>query len=540
MKKKILFALFIAIFTVMALVSVSAEDGDKEIMPGVSGISGYDSIKGYDYLYYGNWQAPDGNTTSGPIKWRVLDDKANTGEEGLFLLSEKLFGWGGEYGNVCFQRKYHYDSEQGNYKGAIHSGANEEYANAYQGSSAQAWCMSFAGINGPKFTAAELAAIKATTKSDKAFISSTYSVPFAASSNILNGDKVFFLSAEEIENSSYGFTNDAARVAEYGTSPGDWWLRSPYADNTSRSGFVNMGGRVNYLLISVDTCAARPAFNLNLDSVLFTSAAVGGKSAAFGGTEIFSNKAYGGKEWKATVIDSTRSAFNVAEASVTAAAGGKIDINYSNAKAGTNEYVSAMIVDNSESVLYYGHIAHNSQSGTAALTVPIGLAAGTYTLNVFSEQLNGDYKTDYASEFKQIILTVDASISIPPQQETTTLVLTIGKREATVLGETVINDVAPIIVNSRTLLPARFVAENLGATVEWSAAERKATISGNGVVIELYIDSTTAYLNGEAVTLDSPAIIRGNRTYTPVRFVAEALGATVEWSAATSQAIITK
>ncbi len=120
------------------------------------------------------------------------------------------------------------------------------------------------------------------------------------------------------------------------------------------------------------------------------------------------------------------------------------------------------------------------------------------------------------------------------------LVLTIGSKIANVFGVEVENDVAPVIVNSRALLPARFIAENLGATVAWDGAAGKATISANGVVIELYVNSTTAYVNGVAVTLDSPAIILGDRVFTPVRFIAENLGAAVEWDAATSQAIITK
>lgn len=90
------------------------------------------------------------------------------------------------------------------------------------------------------------------------------------------------------------------------------------------------------------------------------------------------------------------------------------------------------------------------------------------------------------------------------------------------------------------MLPARFVAENLGAKVEWNAAKRQATITGNGVTIVLTIDSTTATVNGKAVTLDSPAFIQNDRTYTPVRFIAEALGAQVEWNATTRQAVIIK
>ena len=120
------------------------------------------------------------------------------------------------------------------------------------------------------------------------------------------------------------------------------------------------------------------------------------------------------------------------------------------------------------------------------------------------------------------------------------IIMTIDSTDASVFGEAAKTDVPPIIENDRTMLPARFVAESLGATVAWDTEARKATIVGNGVTIELIVDSTTAYVNGDAVTLDAPAFIRNDRTYTPVRFIAEALGAKVEWNADARQAIIIK
>ena len=165
-------------------------DTGKAIQLGTSGIAGYNSAAGYDYIYFGSWTAQDTYTTSGPIKWRVLDDQTNTGGTGLFLLSDELLGTG-EDGGVYFDN-------------------TEPESNAWQGSDAQAWCNTFASSN---LDSRELAAILETTKNDKAFISSTYHLPFAASENILNGDKVFFLSAEEAENSAYGFANDKSVVA---------------------------------------------------------------------------------------------------------------------------------------------------------------------------------------------------------------------------------------------------------------------------------------------------------------------------------------
>lgn len=90
--------------------------------------------------------------------------------------------------------------------------------------------------------------------------------------------------------------------------------------------------------------------------------------------------------------------------------GENLTVTYSGAGTGKNEYVSAMLADNSGNILYYGRIAQNSANGTASV-IPSDLTAGTYTLKVFSEQYNGDYKTDYASEFQNITLTVNGKVS---------------------------------------------------------------------------------------------------------------------------------
>lgn len=115
------------------------------------------------------------------------------------------------------------------------------------------------------------------------------------------------------------------------------------------------------------------------------------------------------------------------------------------------------------------------------------------------------------------------------RDESTKMLFTIGSTTANIFGQDVTYDAAPQIINSRTMLPARFVAEALGADVQWDQAEQKVTITREDTEIVLYVDSDTAYINGEATKLDSPAVVIGGRTYTPVRFVAEALGAKVDW-----------
>ena len=187
-----------------------------------------------------------------------------------------------------------------------------------------------------------------------------------------------------------------------------WWLRSP-SENVYNTAVVNGDGDVitgGYNVIL--DFGVRPAFNLDLNSVLFTSPAVGGKPDGFKAVP-----EYTGNEWKLTIKDSSRKIYASA-AKTNLKAGESLSVEYFGAiNIGENEYISAMIADSTGNILYYGHVAHNnqSQSGTANVTVPSDLADGSYTLKLFSEQCNGDYKTDYAGEFRNISFTVKNQVN---------------------------------------------------------------------------------------------------------------------------------
>ena len=181
-----------------------------------------------------------------------------------------------------------------------------------------------------------------------------------------------------------------------------WWLRSP-SENVYNTAVVNGDGDVitgGYNVIL--DFGVRPAFNLNLNSVLFTSPAVGGKPD--GGLTAVS--AYSGNEWKLTLLDSNRS-FTVTEKTADAAPDDTITLHYTGATTGINEYISAIIADSS-GTRYYGRVAQpTAESGTVEIKIPSDIAPGDYTLKVFNEQYNGDYNTDYASKFTDIALTVE-------------------------------------------------------------------------------------------------------------------------------------
>jgi len=126
------------------------------------------------------------------------------------------------------------------------------------------------------------------------------------------------------------------------------------------------------------------------------------------------------------------------------------------------------------------------------------------------------------------------------------IILTIGKKDTQVFGKAKSNDVAPKIVNNRTMLPARFVAENLGADVSWDGDKELVTIKGKNlktgedVTILITIGAATAKVNGKEIKLDSAAFVENDRTYTPIRFISEELGASVEWVEKDKKVIITK
>lgn len=180
-----------------------------------------------------------------------------------------------------------------------------------------------------------------------------------------------------------------------------WWLRSPGAKDLDVAS-VDGYGNIDRDGIDISNIwGVRPAFNLNSSSVLFASAAVGGKPDGFKAVP-----EYTGNEWKLTLLDSSRN-FAVTEKAVSGAPDDTVTLHYTGATTGINEYISAIIADNS-GTQYYSRVAQPTvESGTVEIKIPSDLAPGDYTLKVFNEQYNGDYNTDYASNFTDIALTVE-------------------------------------------------------------------------------------------------------------------------------------
>ena len=394
MKPKRIISFLLAICLVAGLMPTAAfaagTDTGKAIQLGASGISDPTSTQNSsgtyytpsDYVYFGV-------KDSDPIKWRVLDaDKTNDGTtSGMFLLSEYLLD-----SDVVFESAWNSNDNDG-----------QSNPNEWQHSDAQNWCSTFA-TNTDVFSTAEQAAFLGVTKTDNSE-GSLYSLDWGTSS-LTENDKVFFLSVRELAD--YVGNYDGApglRATDTAQSAGVWWLRSPYAIDTLNAGLVSTYGGVTTSFVNYDW-AVRPAFNLDLTSVLFTSAAAGGKSASGMDSGLTAVDDYDGNEWKLTLLDNSRN-FVVTEEAASGKPGDTITLNYTGATTGTNEYISVIIADEN-GAQYYGRVAQpGGESGTATLSIPADLAPGSYTLNVFSEQYNGDYKTDYASAFAEVALTVE-------------------------------------------------------------------------------------------------------------------------------------
>ncbi len=127
--------------------------------------------------------------------------------------------------------------------------------------------------------------------------------------------------------------------------------------------------------------------------------------------------------------------------------------------------------------------------------------------------------------------TVIKMVTVVYEPNNSEILLKIGDKIALVNGKNTQMDVAPFIDSkaNRTYVPVRFVVEFLGGSVLWDSTTKTITISLGGE-IKLTVGSDVAYVNGKAVKLDVPVFIKDNRSFVPLRFIAENLGFKVEWN----------
>jgi GH25 family lysozyme M1 (1,4-beta-N-acetylmuramidase) len=117
--------------------------------------------------------------------------------------------------------------------------------------------------------------------------------------------------------------------------------------------------------------------------------------------------------------------------------------------------------------------------------------------------------------------------------------LTVGSTIGSVDGQKITLDTPPVIVRGRTLVPLRAIIEGLGGTVTWIPETRSVDVVLSDKTLELQIGNRTAVVEGAAATMDVPAAIMKGRTVLPIRFVAEHLGAQVDWKPLTRKITVT-
>ena len=346
-------------------------------------------------VYFGNY-AQQVNTDPGPVLWRILNHSGSR----MLLLSDKILA----------VKPYHESSFT---------------TVQWTSCSLRTWLngsgtSSVGGTNDiffdNAFNGAEQTAVLETNVND--IIPSGGAGPGTTGGE--NTDKVFILSGAEVREQAFGFpvangttdTRAAQRTAVAQsqasgawTNDSSWWLRDTDA-GTSR--WVHNDGQV---IASSDTGSytqgdprgVRPALFIDLSRVLFASPASGGKNANGAFQEI---PVYTGNKWKLTVRNN-KYKFVVSETEATAGRGETVTLNYTQAKYGANDRISAILVNEDGHPVYYGQIAHpTAAAGSVDITIPQNIIPGDYTLRVFNEQLNGDYATDYASAFSDVALTV--------------------------------------------------------------------------------------------------------------------------------------
>lgn len=370
-----------------------------------------------EYVYYGTY---DNN----PVKWHILssegnggtyysnasyqpvtepftnqltDGKTYTDDDGTKFIYFKDDGdYHKEESDALFLLS-EYALYETAYNGAGYRKDGQTYASDWHYSELWKWCNDT--FLSESFTEAEQRYLLRTNKKSSR---SKYT-------DELKGDAAFCLSTAELDR----YAENVAKTVTYPAGNSQtlrfWWLRTPETENRTR--IVNADNSIanqnDWSVADRFGIAARPALNLNLSSVLFTTVA-GEKKTDCVGT-LSDNQESTGNEYQLTMLDESRH-FQVKEETADGVRGGTIELTYQDAETGNKEYISAMITDEKDEILYYGQLKavmdSTEKNGTVRLTVPMKLADGTYTVKLFNEQINGDCQTDLSSDFDEMTLTV--------------------------------------------------------------------------------------------------------------------------------------
>lgn len=222
----------------------------------------------------------------------------------------------------------------------------------------------------------------------------TYDAPSAdgIAGPSVSGQKLWPLSLDEwteIDNNTVRVYNDY------------YWLRSPSSTNANYAIAAN-GGYQFGIGVEDSVTDSRPAFSLDVSAALFTFKAGGdgSKATAVAGENLIAAAAADSNNpVKLTVKDADLSLSVIATGSQAEQRESTLTFSYEEASTGADRYVSCILTDSGGTARYYGRLADCSAAAEGELSIPLaGVVNGTYTLQIFTEQLNGEKYTDYCSE----------------------------------------------------------------------------------------------------------------------------------------------
>lgn len=196
------------------------------------------------------------------------------------------------------------------------------------------------------------------------------------------------------------------------------------------------------------------------------------------------------------------------------AEGGSVSVSQKEASAGTMITVSVTPAEGNKA----GTVTVTDKSGNKVAVASVGTNKYTFTM----PSSNVTVKAAFTK--------ADGSSAVDNKDA---IVMRIGSKTVNAYGKTITSDVAPLIVNDRTLVPIRIVTETLGGTANWNEAAQMVSLNINGKTVTMQIGVVLEKYGVAPIIIDS-------RTYVPIRFVAEELGATVDWNESTQEITITK
>ena len=371
------------------------------------------------YVYFGTYNGS-------PIKYRVLDSDTTTFSKDNNTKTMLL-----DCDSLLFYSKFDDNSNEWS------TSYLKRYLNSEKG---EGYDYSSEGFLTTAFTSSEQSAIASSTKISVDSSDGNEGICSCFKWTTLNDDKIFLLDVKEACNTSYGYSKDDSAIINRQKTGNNndttsWWLRSAAIIGFDLIGIVDDGLFDLVNRVPSEKVYVSPDLNVNLSSILLSSATGVGKTSAITKDSDQINT-IASNEWKLTLKDAGKTVNVTKNKAVTKSADGVITVPYTYTDTATTDaekvnQISVMITDkvyteSDAQILYYGALqtdSINSGSGKGTFELPNGLDGKTlgsdYHVYILAEHINDTNATDYASEPVEItniynaINRVEATINQP-------------------------------------------------------------------------------------------------------------------------------